>query len=91
MTLKLLRHSYFFLNIDWKQILYSEKIDVNFLMNQYLSKVDDLLETHAPLKKLNKNELKFLTKPWITQCLQNSITMKNNIYLKFVKCENQKP
>ena len=42
------------------------------------------------LKKLNKKELKFLTKPWITQGLQNSIKKKNNIHSKFVKCKNQK-
>ena len=42
------------------------------------------------LKKLNKKELKFLTKPWITQGLQNSIKKKNNIYSKFVKFKNQK-
>ena len=39
---------------DWEQILCSKKTDVNFSMNQYLSKIDTLLETHAPLKKLNK-------------------------------------
>ena len=54
-------------------------------MNHYPSKIDSLLEIHAPLKKL-----KFLTKPRITQGLQNSITKKNNIYSKFVKCKNQK-
>ena len=59
-------------------------------MNEYLSKSDSLLEIHAPLKKLNKKELKFLTKRCITQGLQNSIKKKNNIYSKFVKCKNQK-
>ena len=39
---------------------------------------------------LNKKELKFLTKPWITQGVQNSIKKKDNIYSKFVKCKNQK-
>ena len=58
-------------------------------MNQYLSEIDSLLETLAPLKKLNKKELKFLTKPWITQGLQNSIKKKNYIYSKFVKPKNQ--
>ena len=33
-----------------------------------------------PFKKLNKKELKFLTKPWTMQSLQNSIKKKNNIY-----------
>ena len=58
-------------------------------MNQYLPKIDILLEAYAPLKKLNKKELEFLTKPWITQGLQNSIKNKNNIYSKLVKCKNQ--
>ena len=57
-------------------------------MNEYLSKIDSLLDTHAPLKKLNKKELKLLNKPWITQGLQNYIK-KNNIYSKFVKCKNK--
>ena len=59
-------------------------------MKQYLFKIDSLLEIHAPLKKLNKKEQKFLTKPWITRVLQNCIKQKNNIYSKFVKCTNQK-
>ena len=70
---------------DSEQILCSEKSDVNFSLNEYLSKIDRLLETHAPLKKLNKKELKFLTKPCITQDLQNSIKKKINIYSKFGK------
>ena len=75
---------------DWEQILCTEKSKVNFSVNQYLSKIDSQLEIHAPLKKLNKKELNFLTKPGITQGLQNSIKKKNNIYSKFVKCKNQK-
>ena len=75
---------------DWEQILCTEKSDINFLMDQYLSKIDILLEIHAPRKKLNKKELQLFTEPWITQGLQNSIKKKNNIYSKFVKCKNQK-
>ena len=74
--------------IDWEQIFFSEKSDVNWSMNQYLSRIDSLLETHVPLKKLNKKELKFLTKPWITQGLQNSIKKKNNVYSNFAKRKN---
>ena len=66
---------------DWEQILCSEKSDVNFSMNQFVSKIDNPLETlKKPLKKLNKKELKFITKLWITQGLQNSIKKKNNIH-----------
>ena len=63
---------------DWEQILCTEKSDVNFSMNQYLSKIDGLLEIHA---QLNKKELK---------ALQNSIKKENNIYSKFIKCKNRK-
>ena len=45
-------------------------------MNEYLSKIDSFLDTHAPMKKLIKKELKFLTKPWIKQGLQNSFKKK---------------
>ena len=72
-----------------KQILYNEENDVNFTMNKYLSKIDSLLDAHAPFKKLNKKKLKFLTKSLITRGLQNSIKKKNNIYSKFVKCKNK--
>ena len=72
-----------------KQILYNEENDVNFTMNKYLSKIDSLLDAHAPFKKLNKKKLKFLTKSLITQGQQNSIKKKNNIYSKFVKCKNK--
>ena len=50
-----------------------DKSDVNFLMNQYLSEIDGLLEIQAPIKKLNRKEMEFLNKPWITQGLKNSI------------------
>ena len=59
-------------------------------MNQYLSKIDSLLETYAPLKKLDKKELRFLTKPWITQGLQNSVKKKNFIYTQKFKNQNLK-
>ena len=71
------------------KLIGSEKSDVNFSMNQYLSEIDSLLGTHAPLKKLNKKELKFLTKLWVTQGLQNSIKKKSNTYSKCLKCKNQ--
>ena len=48
-------------------------------MNQYPSKIDILLETHAPDKKLNKKELKFLIKPWITQSLKRKIKYNQNL------------
>ena len=51
----------------------------------YLCNIDLLLEKHAPLKRLNKQELKFQQEPWITQGLQIPIkkgSHKKDLHLK---------
>ena len=47
-------------------------------------KVNVLLDTFAPLKKINKCKLKFKSKPWITLCLQKSISVKNKLLTNFI-------
>ena len=44
----------------------------------------------APIKKLNKKELKFLTKPWITEGLQNYKKKKQNLF-KLCEVKEQNP
>ena len=46
-----------------------------------------MLEKHAPLKQLNKQELKFQQKPWITQGLQKSTKKKNTLFSKYIRCK----
>ena len=43
-----------------------------------------LLDTYAPLKKINKYKLKFKSKPWITLGLQKSISVKNKVLANFI-------
>ena len=43
-----------------------------------------LLDTYAPLKKINKYKLKFKSKPWITLGLQKSISVKNKLLANFI-------
>ena len=38
-----------------------------------------LLDTYAPLKRVNKYKMKFKSKPWITLGLQKSMSMKNKL------------
>ena len=45
----------------------------------YLNKINKLLDTCAPLKRLNKYKLKFKSKPWVTLGLQKSIFVKNKL------------
>ena len=41
-------------------------------------------DTYATLKKINKQKLKFKSKPWITLGLQKSISVKNKLFTNFI-------
>ena len=43
-----------------------------------------LLDTYAPLKKINKYKLKFKSKHWITSGLQKSMFVKNKLLTNFI-------
>ena len=43
-----------------------------------------LLDTYAPLKRINKYKLKFKSKPWITLGLQKSISVKNKLLTNYI-------
>ena len=45
----------------------------------YLDKINMLLDTYAPLKRIKKYKWKFKSQPWITLALQKSITVKNKL------------
>ena len=50
--------------------------------------MESILDTHAPLKHVNKYKLKFKTKPWITSALQIPISFKNNLLKKFLTAKD---
>ena len=50
----------------------------------YSEKINVLLDTYAPLKKINKYKLKLKSKPWITLDLQKSISVKNKLLTNFI-------
>ena len=43
-----------------------------------------LLDTYAPLKRINKYKTKFKSKPWITLGLQKSVSVKNKLLKNFI-------
>ena len=43
-----------------------------------------LLDTYAPLKRINKYKLKIKSKAWITLGLQKSISVKNKLFVNFI-------
>ena len=50
----------------------------------YLDKINMLLDTYAPLGRINKYKQKFKFKPWITLALQKSISVKNKSLTNFI-------
>ena len=76
----------------YREILVVEDIDeyinnVKYKNNStkmYLDKINILLDTYAPLKRINKYELKLKSKPWITLNLQKSISIKNKLLTNFI-------
>ena len=50
--------------------------------------MNDLLDKHAPFKKISKYKLKFKTKSRITAALQKSISIKNSLFKKYIKLKS---
>ena len=61
-----------------------DELNADYSAKVYLDKIDMLLDTYAPLKKINKYKLKFKSEPWITLGLQKSISVKNKLLANFI-------
>ena len=71
-------------SVDWEDLLKFDELNVDNSTKIYLDKINMLLDTYAPLKKINKYKLKFKSKPWITLGLQKSISVKNKLLTNFI-------
>ena len=54
--------------------------DSSNLFGDFYSKLKGCADRHAPVRKLNANELKFRSKPWINSTLSKMIRMKNKLF-----------
>ena len=72
-----------YFSVDWEDLLKIDELNVDNSTKIYLDKINMLLDTYAPLKRINKYKLKFKSKPWITLGLQKSISAKKQITYKF--------
>ena len=73
---------------DWADLLQIHQQNVNLAMESFLNNMNSILDTQAPLKKVNKYKLKFKKKPWITSSLKKSISIKNNLLKKFITAKD---
>ena len=77
-----------FENINWNEVLESNQDNINITFENYLNTMNALINSHAPLKKLNKKQRKFQQKPWITKGIQDAIKRKNRLFKRNVKCSD---
>ena len=76
------------ININWDQILELDKGDPNHSFISFENKINQTLDNYAPLKKLSKKEYKQLSKPWITTGIRRSISRRDILFNKFIKCND---
>ena len=50
--------------------------------------MNTLINSHAPLKKLNKKQRKFHQKPRFTKGIQIAIKKKNRLFKNYIKCSD---
>ena len=77
-----------FANIDLT-FLSDSALDVNAKFNGLLSILDEVVKTHAPLKKLTKRDIKFRNKPWINSKIKKMMRIRDRILRKLKKNNNQ--
>ena len=75
------------LKTDWESLLKTNLNDVNFSFEQFLLKLNNLLDIHAPFKYSKRKNEKH-NKPWIANGIANSIRKKNNLYKKLCRAKD---
>ena len=73
-----------YFSVEWEDLLKIDDLKADNSTKIYLDKINMLLDTYAPLKRINKYKLKFKSKPWITLGLQKSISVKNKLLTNFI-------
>ena len=66
-----------YFSIEWEDLLKTDELNVDNSIQTYLEKINNLLDTYAPLKRIDKYKLRFNSNPWITLSLQKSVSVKN--------------
>ena len=78
-----------YLSINWDEIIDLNRNDVNFSMENFLAKFNNILDMHMPLRKLTHKEFKQKYKPWITNNILSKIRDKNKILKRYMDSKDQ--
>ena len=67
------------------EYLNDSTLDVNDKFNRFLASLNDLVNEHAPLKKLTKKDIKFRDKPWINNEIKKMMRIRDKVLSKLKK------
>ena len=59
-------------------------VDVDKSTDLFLNTYNEIVEKHAPIRKLNKKQQNIKRKPWITPAILKSINTKNKLFKKYI-------
>ena len=60
-------------------------LNVTDYTEKFIETMSKLVDKHAPVRKMNQQEMKRLEKPWITEQILKKIKKKDSYYKKFTK------
>ena len=72
-------------SINWDDILCIDQNDPNLTINNFYENMVNLLDEHAPFKKLSKREVKLKTRPWINNVILYKMKIRDKLLLKYHK------
>lgn len=53
-----------------------------------LRPIDNMLDKHTPVKKCIRKQQTLVVKPWVTNGIKKSISMRDKLYKEIVKAKN---
>ena len=65
-----------------------DKADPINSCDKLFEKVNTIVDTHLPLKKVTEKDKKIQKKPWITSGIRKSIQQRDKLFNNFVKCKD---
>ena len=80
-----MRNQLLTLATNWPEVLKIWNGDTNQSFENFNNEIGKILDKHAPLKKLNKKDLRLKGKPWITTGILKSIKRRDKLLRKYIQ------
>ena len=76
------------MDVNWPEILSLDKCDPNHSFENVDKKINEIINAHAPLKKLSKKDFKLQAKPWITSGILKSIKRRDSLLRQYINTKD---